>query len=106
MSRCTSEDWLAYGKLLNEFGGVESRVDNWISRIVSDDFSESDCSRDLASLISQFDHLAATAFLRPQLDETERHLGLMFGVDYNLDHFAAAIGHARQAISGVAAEDG
>jgi len=106
MTRSTPEDWLAYGKILGEVVGVEAKVDGWIALIKADEFREGDCARDLANLIAQFDHLAETAFRRPQLDVPEQQLGLAYSFDCDLDNFAAAIGFARQAVLGLANEDG
>lgn len=58
------------------------------------------------SLLSQFEHLAETAFDRPQFDLGERQLDLALGFDFDLDNFAAAVGFARQAVTSYASEDG
>ena len=59
------------------------------------------------SLINQFNHLASTAFNRPDgLDMPEQQLGHAYNVDADLDNFAAAVGFARQAVLGLAADDG
>ena len=92
--------------MLPEVSGVEGRIDAWLNMIRGDTFNEGDCARELGSLIAQFDHLARTTFNRPDLDIGEQQLGLAYSFDYDLDNFVAAIGFARQAISGVAAEDG
>ncbi|ORX40158.1 dynein associated protein-domain-containing protein [Kockovaella imperatae] len=105
MLRSPSDAWTGYGKLLTEVAGVEAKVDTWISMIRHDAFSEGDCARDLGSLIAQFDHLADTAFNRPELDVPEQQLGLAFSFDYDLDNFAAAVGFARQAIVGLTKEE-
>ncbi|WVR06294.1 hypothetical protein IAU60_003324 [Kwoniella sp. DSM 27419] len=105
MLRATTEDWIAYGKMLGETGGIEARVDGWLNAVKGDEFSESDCARELGSLINQFDHLADSAFNRPQLDMGEQQLALAHNVDCDLDNFAAAVGFARQAISTLVAED-
>ncbi|KAK8858530.1 hypothetical protein IAR55_002757 [Kwoniella newhampshirensis] len=105
MRRGTTEDWLRYGKLPAEVGGVESKVDGWLNLIKSDDFNEGDCARDLGSLVAQFDHLSETAFNKPLLDVGERQLGLAYNLDYDLDNFAAAVGFARQAILSLTADD-
>jgi len=39
---------VAFGKVLGELGGVESRVDGWIGMVRNDDFNEKDCARELA----------------------------------------------------------
>lgn len=106
MARCSSADWVAYGKTLVEVGGVENKVDGWINTIRNDEFNEGYCAGELGSLIAQFDHLAGTVLGRPELDVGEMQLGLAHGFDYDLDNFAAAVGFARQAISGLAKEDG
>lgn len=48
LTRCQADEWVAYGKVLAELGGVESRVDGWITSIKSDEFNEKDCARELA----------------------------------------------------------
>ena len=106
ISRCSTEDWLRYGKVLSEVVGVETKVDGWIALVKADEFNEGDCARDLASLIAHFDHLAETTFGRTELDVAEVQLGLAYGFDYDLDNFAAAVGFARQAVMGLASEDG
>lgn len=52
MTRCQADEWVAYGKVLAELGGVESRVDGWITSIKSDDFNEKECARELAKCVS------------------------------------------------------
>lgn len=47
MTRCEAEEWTAYGKVLGELGGVEAKVDGWITSVRSDDFQEKDCAREL-----------------------------------------------------------
>lgn len=121
MSRCQADEWVAYGKVLAELGGVEGRVDGWITSIKSDDFNEKECARELAkcvprhcargnadisSFTAQFEHLATTAFARPELDIPEQQLALAYTVDYDLDNFAAAVGFARQAVFTLAHESG
>ena len=106
MRRSSSDNWAAYGKLQSEVVGVEAKVDGWINLIRSDEFNDSDCARDLCSLIAQFDHLEETAFNHPELDVGEQQLGLAYSFDYDLDNFAAAVGFARQAILGLARHDG
>ncbi|WVQ72856.1 hypothetical protein IAR50_002417 [Cryptococcus sp. DSM 104548] len=105
MKRGSTDHWSAYGKLLTEMTGVEARIDSWLSALKNDEFSEGDCARDLGSLVAQFDHLAETAFNRPQLDIGEQQMGLAYGFDCDLDNFAAAVGFARQAITSLAAEE-
>ncbi|WVF69238.1 hypothetical protein IAT40_004014 [Kwoniella sp. CBS 6097] len=105
MKRGSTDDWTAYGKLLTEVNGVESKVDGWLNLIKSDEINEGDCARDLASLIAQFDHLSEVAFDRPQLDIGEQQLALAYNFDCDLDNFAAAVGFARHAITSLAAED-
>lgn len=106
MSRCSPTDWVGYGKTLVEVGGVENKVDAWITAIKNDEFNEGHCAGELDNLIAQFDHLAGTIFGRPELAVGEMQLGLAHGFDYDLDNFAAAVGFARQAISSLAKEDG
>jgi dynactin 1 len=106
ISRSSPEDWLNYGKTLPELSGVEGKLDSWISAMRSDEFNEGDCARGLSSLIAQFDHLSETVFSQDGLDNGEIQLGLAWSFDYDLDNFAAAVGFARQAIVGLAAEDG
>lgn len=122
MSRSQADEWAAYGKVLLELGGVEARVDAWISSIKSDEFNEKECAGQLArrvshiplwsldayscSLTAQFDHLGSTTFARPDLDAPERQLSLAYTVDYDLDNFAAAVGFARQAVYSLAREPG
>lgn len=106
LSRSTPEDWLAYGKLTTEVGGVENKVDGWINSIKGDEFHERDCARELGSLIAQFDHLAERTLYRPELDRGEVQLGLAYSFDHDLDNFAAAVGFARQAVLGLADEGG
>jgi dynactin 1 len=48
LTRCQADEWVTYGKVLGELGGVENRVDSWITTIRADDFNEKDCARDLA----------------------------------------------------------
>jgi dynactin 1 len=48
LTRCQADEWTGFGKVLSELGGVENRVDGWISTIRSDEFSEKDCARELA----------------------------------------------------------
>ncbi|ODO01512.1 hypothetical protein I350_06332 [Cryptococcus amylolentus CBS 6273] len=105
MKRGSTDDWSAYGKFLTEITGVEARIDSWLAALKNDEFSESDCARDLGSLVAQFDHLAETAFHRPQLDVGEQQLGLAHVFDCDLDNFAAAVGFARHAITSLAAEE-
>ncbi|OCF42027.1 dynactin 1 [Kwoniella heveanensis CBS 569] len=105
MKRGSTDDWTAYGKLLTEINGVESKVDGWLGHIKTDDFNEGDCARDLASLIAQFDHLSEVAFNRPRLDVGEQQLALAYNFDCDLDNFAAAVGFARHAITSLAADD-
>ncbi|WWD18419.1 hypothetical protein CI109_102869 [Kwoniella shandongensis] len=105
MRRGTTEDWIAFGKLLGEVGGVESKVDGWLTLVKSDEFVEGECARELSSLIAQFDHLAETAFNKPLLDVGELQLGLTYNLDCDLDNFAAAVGFARQAILSLSTED-
>ena len=91
---------------MGEITGVEQRVDGWIALVKTDKFSEGDCARGLGSLIAQYDHLIDTTFRRQELDLPERQLGLAHSFDYDLDNFAAAVGFARQAVKGMAGEDG
>ncbi|WVQ65710.1 uncharacterized protein L199_003888 [Kwoniella botswanensis] len=105
IKRCSPEDWLVFGKLLNELGGVESRVDGWLNNVKNDEFNESDCARELSSLIAQFDHLSETSFNKSQLSVGETQLALTWNFDSDLDNFAAAVGFARQAILGLTKED-
>ncbi|RXK41589.1 dynactin 1 [Tremella mesenterica] len=98
LQRIDSDGWVALGKVIDELGGVEARVDGWIGLVRSDEFSEGDCARELSSLIAQFDHLAATSFDHPTLDLGEQQLGLAYNINYDLDNFAAAVGFARHAI--------
>lgn len=58
------------------------------------------------SFTAQFEHLATTAFARPELDVPEQQLALAYTVDYDLDNFAAAVGFARQAVFTLAHESG
>lgn len=58
------------------------------------------------SFTAQFDHLATTAFARPELDIPEQQLALAYTIDYDLDNFAAAVGFARQAVFTLAHESG
>lgn len=58
------------------------------------------------SLIAQFNHFAETSFNHPVLDAGEQQLGLAHLFDCDLDNFAAAVGFARQAIAGLASEEG
>lgn len=51
MTRCQADDWVAYGKVLGELGGVESRVDGWLSAIKLDEFNEKDCARELGRCV-------------------------------------------------------
>ena len=106
ISRSSAEDWLGYGKVLAEVVGVETKVDGWIALVKADEFNEGDCARDLTSLIAQFDHLAEATFSRSELDIAEQQLGLAYSFDYDLDNFAAAVGFARQAVMGLASEEG
>jgi dynactin 1 len=106
VSRCKPEDWVIFGRLLPEMNGVENKVDQWISAMRADDLNEGDTARELGSLLAQFDHLAETTLHRPELDIGETQLGLAWSFDYDLDNFAAAIGFARQAVLGLAADEG
>ena len=45
-------------------------------------------------------------FNMPGLDAAEQQLGLAYSIDYDLDNFAAAVGFARQAIMGLAQDEG
>nr|XP_019012815.1 dynactin 1 [Kwoniella pini CBS 10737]OCF51596.1 dynactin 1 [Kwoniella pini CBS 10737] len=105
LKRCTPDDWLTLGKMLSELGGVENKVDGWLMSVKNDEFNESDCARELASLIAQFDHLSETTFNKSQLDIGEQQLALAWNFDSDLDNFAAAVGFARQAIVGLTKED-
>lgn len=51
VTRSGSDDWVAYGKVLSEMTGVESRVDSWISSIRADQFNERDCARELSRYV-------------------------------------------------------
>ncbi|WVN86516.1 uncharacterized protein L203_101680 [Cryptococcus depauperatus CBS 7841] len=105
MRRGNTEEWLRYGKFVGEVAGVETRIDGWLNGLKGDAFNESDCARELGSLIAQFDHLAEASFDRPMLDVGEQQLGLAHGFDCDLDNFAAAVGFAKQAIASLAAEE-
>jgi dynactin 1 len=48
VKRCGADDWVSFGKVLGELGGVESRVDGWIGMVRNDDFNEKECARELA----------------------------------------------------------
>ena len=52
LTRCQADEWIGYGKVLGELGGVEARVDGWIGTIRQDEFNEKDCARDLARYVS------------------------------------------------------
>lgn len=58
------------------------------------------------SFTAQFEHLATTAFAKPELDIPEQQLALAYTIDYDLDNFAAAVGFARQAVFTLAHESG
>ena len=105
LTRCSPEEWVVFGKTLLEIVGVENKVDGWIAGTRNEEFNESECARELGSLIAQFDHLASTVFHHPRLDVGESQLGLAHGFDYDLDNFAAAVGFARQAIISLTKED-
>jgi dynactin 1 len=51
LKRCGADDWVSFGKVLGELGGVESRVDGWIGMVRNDDFNEKDCARELARYV-------------------------------------------------------
>ena len=106
VSRSSPQDWLKYGEILGEVNGVEQKIDGWIALVKTDEFNEGDCARGLGSLVAQYEHLVDTTFRRPELDLAEQQLGLANSFDYDLDNFAAAVGFARQAVRGVAGEDG
>jgi dynactin 1 len=121
LTRCQADEWIGYGKVLGELGGVEARVDGWIGTIRQDEFNEKDCARDLAryvsahlclrqeliiSLTAQFKHLGSTVFDRPELDVPEQQLALAYTMDYDLDNFAAAVGFARQTVYSLTQEPG
>jgi dynactin 1 len=52
LTRCQADEWIGYGKVLGELGGVEARVDGWIGTIRQDEFNEKDCARDLARYVT------------------------------------------------------
>ncbi len=47
VAKSSVEDWLNFGKVLVEVGGVENKVDGWIGQVKLDEFREGDCARDL-----------------------------------------------------------
>jgi dynactin 1 len=51
MGRAGPDEWVAYGKVLAEVGGVENKVDGWIGMIKTDEFSEGDCARELGRCV-------------------------------------------------------
>jgi len=51
LTRCQADEWVGYGKVLGELGGVEARVDGWIGTIRQDEFNEKDCARELARYV-------------------------------------------------------
>ena len=121
LRRCGAEEWVAFGKVLGELGGVETRVDGWIAMVRNDDFNEKECARELAryasfgrelgvaadgSLTAQFAHLGSTVFDKPELDVPEQQLALAYTIDYDLDNFAAAVGFARQSVYALTQEPG
>jgi dynactin 1 len=54
MTRCQADEWVGYGKVLTELGGVEGKVNGWITSIKSDDFNEKECARELAKYKSSY----------------------------------------------------
>lgn len=99
MVRGPPQEFLALARLYVEFTPIEEKVDHWFDLIRKNEFSERDCSLEVAGYVAELEQALASITSGVELDIPERQLGLALAFDYELDNFAASVGLARYGMS-------
>ncbi|KAJ1310514.1 hypothetical protein OPQ81_007245 [Rhizoctonia solani] len=98
LRKCDVNTFHAVGRLFPDLSPMEKRLDMHVDLLRRDEFRIMECVSDVAKMLSQFEHLADTAFSGFEADLAERELDLTMQLDCDLDSFVAAIGLTKTAL--------
>ncbi|CAE6385420.1 unnamed protein product [Rhizoctonia solani] len=98
LRKCDVNTFHAVGRLFPDLSPMEKRLDMHVDLLRRDEFRIMECVSDVAKMLSQFEHLADTAFSGFEADLAERQLDLTVQLDCDLDSFVAAIGLTKTAL--------
>ncbi|KAF8744012.1 Dynein associated protein, partial [Rhizoctonia solani] len=98
LRKCDVNTFHAVGRLFPDLSPMEKRLDMHVDLLKRDEFRIMECVSDIAKMLSQFEHLADTAFSGFEADLAEKQLDLTMQLDCDLDSFVAAIGLTKTAL--------
>ncbi|CAE6488914.1 unnamed protein product [Rhizoctonia solani] len=98
LRKCDVNTFHDVGRLFPDLSPMEKRLDMHVDLLRRDEFRIMECVSDVAKMLSQFEHLADTAFSGFEADLAERELDLTMQLDCDLDSFVAAIGLTKTAL--------
>ncbi|KAG8695388.1 hypothetical protein FRC09_009176 [Ceratobasidium sp. 395] len=98
LRKCDVATFHDVGRLYPDLLPMEKRLDMHVDLLRRDEFRIMECVSDVSKMLSQFEHLAETAFSGFEADLAERELDLTMQLDCDLDSFVAAIGLTKTAL--------
>ncbi|KAF8610746.1 hypothetical protein BDV93DRAFT_517841 [Ceratobasidium sp. AG-I] len=98
LRRCDVATFHGVGRVYPDLLPMEKRLDMHVDLLRRDEFRIMECVSDVSKMLSQFEHLADTAFSGFEADLAERELDLAMQLDCDLDSFVAAIGLTKTAL--------
>ncbi|KAG8679840.1 hypothetical protein FRC08_016710 [Ceratobasidium sp. 394] len=98
LRKCDVATFHGVGRLYPDLLPMEKRLDMHVDLLRRDEFRIMECVSDVSKMLSQFEHLAETAFSGFDAGLAERELDLTMQLDCDLDSFVAAIGLTKTAL--------
>lgn len=106
LQRCDPPTFVKMGRVYVELAGMEKRIDAFIELAKKSELREADAGAEVERFTAQAAHVAESHLGESGLDYGEQQLGLLLGLDLDLDTFVAGVGYAKQTLALLVREAG